>query len=164
MKLRLRPITDKDKSFLASVYASTRQEELAPVPWTDEQKQVFLQFQFEAQHTHYMKYFPDAAFDIILLRNKPIGRLYLDRREDEIRIVDIALLPQYRNRGIGSRLLKPILDEAQAAGIQVRIHVEMNNPAMKLYQRLGFQKVNEEGVYWLMEWQPSDDTTQESKT
>jgi len=162
MKLRRRTITDADHPFLATLYASTRQEELAPVPWTDEQKQAFLQFQFEAQHTHYMQHFPDASYEIILLKNKPIGRLYLDRREDEIRIVDIALLQAYRNRGIGSQLLHTVFDEARAAGLLVRIHVEVNNPAMRLYQRLGFRKVNEDGIYWLMEWTPSDKPTKES--
>lgn len=155
MKLSFRPITEKDKAFLAQVYASTRWDELAPVPWTDDQKKDFLQFQFEAQHTHYMEHFPYASFELILLKNKPIGRLYLDRRQDEIRIVDIALLPDYRNQGIGSKLLKDILAEGQQNQLLVRIHVEQNNPAMALYTRLGFEKVAEQGVYWLMEWHPT---------
>jgi len=145
-------MTEKDKPFLEKLYASTRWEELQPVPWTDEEKLNFLKFQFEAQHDHYMKYFTDANFDLILHKKKPIGRLYLDRREDEIRIVDIALLPEYRNKGIGSKLLHDVMAEAQSKDILVRIHVEHNNPAMALYERLGFKKVNEEGVYWLMEW------------
>lgn len=162
MKLAFRPINDKDKPFLAEVYASTRWEELAPVPWTDEQKKEFLQFQFDAQHTHYMEHFPDAEYNIILLKKNKIGRLYLDRRADEIRIVDIALLPKYRNKGIGSRLLQDVLNEAREKALLVRIHVEQNNPAMALYQRLGFTKVKEEGIYWLMEWQPTPETESDS--
>ena len=162
MKLSFRPMTDKDKPFLAEVYTSTRWEELAPVPWTEQQKKEFLQFQFEAQHTHYMEHFPNASFDIILLKKSKIGRLYLDRRAEEIRIVDIALLPKYRNQGIGSRLLMDVLDEAREKALLVRIHVEQNNPALALYQRLGFTKVNEEGIYWLMEWHPTPQTESDS--
>lgn len=152
MKISFRPMREDDKPFLAELYSSTRWDELQPVPWTDEEKINFLRWQFEAQHTHYTKYFPNARFDLILYKNRPIGRLYIDQREDEIRIVDIALLPQYRNQGIGARLIKDVLADATKRGLVVRIHVEHNNPAMNLYDRLGFKKINEEGIYWLMEW------------
>ncbi len=150
----LRPITDADLDFLRRVYASTREDELAPVPWSDEQKTEFLGFQFHAQHTHYQEHFPDAAFDVIELEGRPVGRLYIDRREDEIRLVDIALLTEYRGRGLGGEILEEILDEGRQKGLLVRIHVEHNNPAMRLYLRLGFRKIEEQGVYHLMEWAP----------
>jgi ribosomal protein S18 acetylase RimI-like enzyme len=102
-----------------------------------------------------MEQFAGAAFDVILLDGESIGRLYVDRRPDEIRIIDIALLPEYRNRGIGSRLITALLAEGTAAGLPVRIHVEQYNPAMRLYNRLGFQKIDERGVYHLMEWSPA---------
>ena len=117
MKVQFRAIREEDRRFLQKLYRSTRWEELAPVPWSTEQKEDFLKWQFEAQHTHYQKYFPDATFDIILYKSKPIGRLYLDRRADEFRIVDIALLPEYRNKGIGSQLLQNIMADAERSGL-----------------------------------------------
>jgi ribosomal protein S18 acetylase RimI-like enzyme len=150
----LRPITADDQEFLSGLYASTRQEEMALVDWPAEKKAEFLQMQFQAQHTFYMEQFKGAAFDLLVLNGQPIGRLYLDRRVDELRIIDIALLPEYRNQGLGSRLMQKILAEAEAAGLPVRIHVEHYNPARRLYQRLGFKEIETNGVYYLMEWTP----------
>ena len=150
----LRPITADDQEFLSDLYASTRQEEMALVDWPAEKKAEFLQMQFQAQHTFYMEQFKGAAFDLLVLNGQPIGRLYLDQRVDELRIIDIALLPDYRNQGLGSRLMKGILAEAEAAGLPVRIHVEHYNPARRLYQRLGFKEIETNGVYYLMEWTP----------
>jgi ribosomal protein S18 acetylase RimI-like enzyme len=150
----LRPITPEDEGLLYRVYASTRQDELAVADWDDGQKEAFLEMQFAAQHAFYMGQFPQAAFQIILLDGEPIGRLYVDRREDEIRIIDIALLAEHRNRGIGSTFLKDILAEGRQEGLPVRIHVEQYNPALRLYARLGFQKVAEHGIYTLLEWSP----------
>ncbi len=148
----LRPITPEEMEFLLRVYASTRAEEMAQVPWTDEEKAEFLRFQFQAQHKYYQEQFPNAAFDLILVGEEPVGRLYVDRREEEIRLVDIALLAEWRGNGLGSRLLDDLLSEARQSGKLVRIHVEHNNPAMRLYLRLGFEKIEEQGVYHLMEW------------
>ncbi len=124
------------------------------VPWTEQEKADFLLFQFDAQHKYYMEHFPQAEFDLILLDDKPIGRLYIDRREDEIRLIDIALLPDHRGSGLGGAIMQDILAEGAAANLLVRIHVEENNPAMRLYLRLGFEKIEEQGVYHLMEWTP----------
>ncbi len=135
--------------------ASTREDELAVVPWSESEKETFLTTQFNAQHTFYHQQFNEAEFLIIEQDNEPIGRLYLDRRDDEIRIVDIALLPSHRNRGIGTKYLETILEEGQGAGLPVRIHVERNNTALRLYERLGFQKVTENGIYFLMEKWPN---------
>ena len=151
----LRPSTLDDEQFLYRLYASTREDELAVVPWSESEKETFLTTQFNAQHTFYHQQFNEAEFLIIEQDNEPIGRLYLDRRDDEIRIVDIALLPTHRNRGIGTKYLKSILEEGQGAGLPVRIHVERNNTALRLYERLGFQKVTENGVYFLMEKWPN---------
>jgi ribosomal protein S18 acetylase RimI-like enzyme len=129
---------------------------LALVGWTEEEKADFLRMQFEAQHTYYQQMFPDASFQLILREDTPIGRLYIDRRSDEIRIVDIALLPEHRDRGIGSAIMRDILAEGKAQGLPVRIHVERNNPALRLYRRMGFKKIGETGVYLLMERRPAD--------
>lgn len=150
----LRPMNSEDHEFLYRVYASTRQEELAAVPWTVEQKEAFLRSQFSLQHQHYQKYYADAAFDVILCDGAPAGRLYVFRSAEEIRIVDIALLPEHRGAGIGTRLLQDVLTEAAASGKRVSIHVERFNPAMRLYERLGFRKQEEVGVYFRMEWSP----------
>lgn len=154
-RLRFRPIQDTDQPFLCRLYASTRTEELALTGWNDAQQQAFLRQQFEAQHAFYSQHFSAARFDLILLDDEPVGRLYVDRRADEIRIIDIALLPDCRNRGIGRGLLQALLDEAGAAGKPVRIHVEKHNPALRLYRRLGFRTVEDKGVYDLLEWSNS---------
>src|ERR1051325_962382 len=136
--ITLRPITPEDTDFLYRVYASTRQDELALVDWSEAQKTAFLQMQFNAQSTDYFKNYPQAQFQIILLDGASIGRLYVDRRDKAIHILDIALLPEYRNRGIGSGLLKEILGEGVQMNLPVTIHVDMFNPALRLYQLLRF--------------------------
>ncbi|RMH20876.1 MAG: N-acetyltransferase [Acidobacteria bacterium] len=155
--LTLRPIDDRDLPFLRRLYASTRQQELAPVPWSEEQKEAFLRFQFDAQHAYYQEQFPGAAFDLVLRGEEAIGRLYVDRREEEIRLIDVALLPEHRGRGIGGALMRRLLAEARGAGKKVRIHVEHNNPAQRLYRRLGFRRIEDQGVYHLMEWSPENE-------
>jgi ribosomal protein S18 acetylase RimI-like enzyme len=154
--LSLRRTTDADVEFLAEVYASTRREELAPVPWPDERKAAFLRWQFEAQHQYYREYYPGCELLIVERVNgaapEPIGRLYVDRWPDQIRLVDVALLPAYRGAGFGSALLRSIMAEGAASGLPVTIHVEANNPAMGLYRRLGFRHVDSNGIYYLMRW------------
>jgi GNAT superfamily N-acetyltransferase len=150
--LTLRPMTDADLPFLARLYASTRTEELAAVDWPETQKAVFLQMQFDAQHAHYRRHYHGTDWLVILRDGAPIGRLYLARWTREHRIVDIALLPAHRRAGLGTALLRDLLDEAAAAGKDVTIHVEKFNPARTLYARLGFVPAGEEGVYDLMRW------------
>jgi len=122
------------------------------VPWTDEQKAAFLDMQFTAQKTHYEQYYPDCAFMVIEMGQAAIGRLYIDRDDEDIRITDIALLPEFRGRGIGRMLMEEILEEGRATQKRVTIHVEQDNPARHLYDRLGFRHVDTNGVYHLMEW------------
>jgi len=152
--ISLRPITDGDREFLYHVYSSTREEELASVPWEDCEKRAFLEMQFSAQHVWYSEKYSDAQFQVVLEHGRPIGRFYVHRRSAEIRVVDIALLPAYRNRGIGSHLLSGILEEARTRHLPVTVHVEFINPAQRLYKRLGFQPVTDDGVYQLMKWSP----------
>lgn len=153
--ITLRPITSEDTDFLYQVYASTRADELAIVDWSQEQKDAFLQMQFDAQHRYYQEYYANASFDVILRDSQPIGRLYLDRREDEVRIVDIAILPEHRNAGVGTALLRDIMSEAASMDKVVTIHVEKFNPALRLYRRLGFRQKGDSGVYSLLEWSPA---------
>lgn len=150
--ITLRPITPADEPFLREVYSSTRVEELAPVPWSDEQKAAFLQMQFNAQARHYGEHYPNGAFDVVLVEGQPAGRLYVHRAPDQLLIVDIAMLPAYRNRRIGTHLIGSLQTEAALARKPLRIHVERFNPAMRLYERLGFQEIDDQGVYLFMEW------------
>lgn len=154
--LDFRPIDDSDQFFLKALYASTRVDELAQIPWNETQKHEFIDQQFNAQHKYYQQQFPNARFDLVLSDSEPIGRLYVDRRDDEIRLIDIALLPEYRGDGIGTCLLEQVLVDAGREHKPVRIHVEPNNPAMRLYTRLGFIQIDSNGVYELMEWWPSN--------
>jgi ribosomal protein S18 acetylase RimI-like enzyme len=163
MNITLRPVEPGDEMLLYQVYASTREAELALTDWTDEQKAAFVQMQFAAQHSHYQEYYPDAAFLVILADGQPVGRLYVDRWPDQIRVVDIAVLPEYRNAGIGTALLKGLIDEATKAGKPLTIHVEQYNPALRLYERLGFTQIGERGVYYLMEWRPPGAESVEAK-
>ncbi len=152
--LRLRPETDADLPFLMQVFASTRADELAIVPWSEEQKRAFLIQQFTAQRKHYYAYFPDTAFDIIELHGTPIGRLYVDERETRVHVIDIVVMPGSRDGGIGTALLTAIQDHARARGKGVDIFVERINPAKSLYDRLGFKVIGEDDVYLEMDWVP----------
>lgn len=151
MTVTFRPICPNDQAFLSQVYASTRLDELAVTDWTDEQKTAFLQMQFVAQHKFYQDNYIDTDFLLILHDGTPVGRLYVARWPDEIRIVDIALLPACRGTGVGTTILRDLLAEADAAGKPVRIHVERENPALRFYQRLGFVMIEDKGVYLFME-------------
>lgn len=152
-----RPIIDNDLPFLSQLYASTRADEMAMVPWSEEEKAAFLQMQFNAQHSYYQQQFNDADFLIIYKNEESIGRVYVERRADEIRLIDIALKPEQRGLGLGTLLLEELLNEAKESQLPVRIHVEQFNPALKLYQRLGFKQTEDQGVYFLMEWCPNED-------
>lgn len=153
-EVALRPETPGDEEFSRGVYGSTREEELAVTGWTDEQKAAFVAMQFAAQRKYYRDVYPDAAYDVIVVDGEDAGRLYVARLADEVRIVDIALLPAFRGRGVGGRLLDEILAEAAASGRKVVIHVEQNNRARELYLRLGFAVVEDVGVYHRLEWTP----------
>jgi len=148
--IRLRPITAADAPFLRALYGSTRTEELAAVPWSEEQKRAFLDMQFRAQSVHYQTHYDNAEFMIVEEAGVAIGRLILHQRPEEIRVIDISLMPEHRGRGIGTKLLQDVIREAAASGRRVSIHVEQFNPAKRLYERLGFSWVESNGVYDLM--------------
>jgi ribosomal protein S18 acetylase RimI-like enzyme len=148
----LRPVQPGDEPFLLSVYAGTREEELSRVPWPAEQKAAFVAQQFAAQTAHYAQHYPSMGSHVVLVDGVPAGRLLVARWTSEIRIVDISLLPGFRGRGVGSRLLAGLQEEAAAAGRKLSIHVEKFNPALRLYERLGFLPVEDKELYLLMEW------------
>lgn len=150
----VRPETEADATWLLAIYASTRAHEMALVDWTDAQKQDFLRMQFDAQHRYYTSAYPGATFDLIERHGQPIGRLYLHERDADVRIVDIALLPEARGQGIGTALLRDVIARAEARARRVSIHVEHDNPARRLYERLGFRPVEARGFYLLMESTP----------
>jgi ribosomal protein S18 acetylase RimI-like enzyme len=162
-ELHFRQATEHDRDFLYNVYASTREEEVRQAPWTPAQRQAFLAMQARAQDKHYREHFPDADYLIIMVDGQDAGRLYLARTAAEIRIVDIALLPRFRGRGLGQRIVRDIQTEAAERDRPVRIHVEKNNPALRMYQRLNFVSCEDKGVYWLMEYCPGS-YKQRSKT
>ena len=152
--ITLRPVSPDDHDFLVEVYGSTRAEEMALVPWTNEQRQAFIRSQLNAQQDHYVKTYPAATHDVILSNGRPLCRLYVARFDQEIRIIVITLLPRERNAGIGSYLIKQLLDEANRTGKVTRIYVEEFNPSLSLFQRLGFSPSEQHGFHLLMQWTP----------
>jgi ribosomal protein S18 acetylase RimI-like enzyme len=155
--IRLRPAQAEDQAFLLDLYRSTRADEMAAWGWDQAQQQAFVALQFRAQQAHYADY-PNTDHQIILDDQGLIGRLLLSRLEDEIRLVDIALLPEHRGQGIGRRLIEGLFAEAAGAGKAVRLHVGKDNRAVPLYTRLGFQIIGDKETHFFMEWRPADTT------
>jgi GNAT superfamily N-acetyltransferase len=153
----LRPETEADVPFLRRLYVSTRWEELVPlIDWTEAQKVAFLESQFALQRHHYRTYYASTEWGVLEHAGVPAGRLYLDRQATAFCVVDIALLPEWRRRGIGTALLQAVCAEARAAGKPVTVAVEKFNPAQTLYRRLGFREFEDQGMYWFMEWRAED--------
>lgn len=151
----LRPEADADRPFLARLFASTRWDELAPTGWADTQKQAFLEQQWMLQDRHYRQQYAGADRSIVMAADEPAGRLCLLKLPDELRLVDIALLPQHRGQGIGTALIDAVCRQAQADRLPVSLHVAVTNPAGRLYARLGFRASGTaDGVYYRMEWRP----------
>lgn len=149
----LRPVTPEDDEFLLSVYAGTRAQELAQVPWTDEQKAEFVRWQFNLQRNEYEAKYPQAQYEVILLDDQPAGRIWIHRNDEQIHLLDIALLDEFQNRGVGTVLLRRLINEAASAKKLLRHMVFMlNTDAKRFYERLGFVVVEELGAYLQMEW------------
>jgi ribosomal protein S18 acetylase RimI-like enzyme len=153
--VELRPAAAADQEFRFRVYAGTRADELAVVAWDAAARRAFLRQQFDAREAWYRDQFGGATVDIVTVDGEPAGVLCVDRGA-EIRIVEIALVPERRGRGAGTSLLRAVLAEADAAGKRVTVHVEALNPARRLYDRLGFTVADDKGVYVLLERLPSD--------
>jgi ribosomal protein S18 acetylase RimI-like enzyme len=150
--LGLRAAMAEDVPLLFRIYASTRTEELELTDWDEETKSSFLQMQFEAQSQAYQTRFHGIGYQIIMLGDVPVGRIFVSHSPAEIRIVDLAILPTFRDRGFGQYLIREVLKEGERTGKPIRLHVEEYNRALRLYQRLGFVSIARSGVYIELEW------------
>lgn len=144
--IRLRPATPEDRAFLLGLFASTRGPELAALP-DDALRDAFIASQFDLQDHHYRTHYPGATFDVIECDGEPAGRIYVHRREDEIRLMEITVAPSWRRRGIARRLLAALIAESESAGLPIDLHVEPDNPANAWYRRLGFRHLLDRGAY-----------------
>jgi GNAT superfamily N-acetyltransferase len=148
----IRPVRPADDDFLLRVYASTR-DDVHQTPWTETERGRFVEMQYRAQRDDYESRFATARHSIILVGGEPHGRIWVDRRADEIRLLDITLLPEFRNQDTGGVLLERLIDEARLAGIPLRHSVfNTNTEALRFYSRLGFEVVEDFEMYVLMEW------------
>ena len=155
--VQLRPVLESDNEFLLSVYGSTREEELNQVEWAEGQKEMFLRWQLDLQRREYEVRFPDAAYDIILVDEQAAGRIWVGADDEQIRLLDIALLPQFQNRGVGTELVRRLIKESAKQGKVLRHMVfVLNNNADRFYVRLGFKQIEEFGAYKHMEWSSSE--------
>jgi ribosomal protein S18 acetylase RimI-like enzyme len=156
----LRPATPEDEAFLRVLYGSTRTAELESARLTAAQQDALIGLQFKAQGLAYGEQYPEADHQIILVDGQPAGRLLVNRSRLEIRLVDISLLSEHRNRGIGASFIRGLQTEAETAGTPLTLHVSMLNPAIRLYQRLGFVQTGETGSHLQMEWRAASMTTE----
>jgi RimJ/RimL family protein N-acetyltransferase len=156
MTISLRPVSQEDEAFILSLYASTREEELARLPWTLEQKTAFVKMQFAAQKQHYAAIEPGASHEIILRDGVPAGRLYLARKPEVLHILDVTISPQHRSAGVGGFVLRQILSESCAQAVPVSIYVEFFNPSIRFFERLGFRKGEQQGVHFLLAYSPAE--------
>jgi GNAT superfamily N-acetyltransferase len=153
--VELRPVSESDDQFLLSIYASTREAELAQAQWAEGQKELFLRWQFDLQRREYDARFPDAAYNVILVDQQPAGRIWVGSDDEQIRLLDIALLPEFQNRGVGTALLERLKSKANRDGKPLRHMVfVLNNNAERFYERLGFKRIEDLGAYKHMEWRP----------
>jgi ribosomal protein S18 acetylase RimI-like enzyme len=157
--LSSRPEGPDDVGFLRALYRSTREAELALFGWDERQVDDFVRMQFEAQRTHHRANFPDADFRVLTLGGESIGRIAVDHGPRDVFLIDIALLPAHRGEGLGTHVLSAVLAEAAGAGKPVRLHVDRTNPALRLYERLGFRPIGHDDLSWHLEWRPSGDAT-----
>ncbi len=151
----LRPVAPEDERLLLDVYASTRADELAQIPWDEAQREAFLRMQLAARDRSYRMYYQGLEDSVILFEDRPAGRLLVVRGEDEFRLADIALLPEFRRAGLGTALVKELMDEAGRRGLPLRLQVEKwNTAARRLYERLGFATTGENDTHFQMEYWP----------
>jgi GNAT superfamily N-acetyltransferase len=164
-EVALRAVQPEDEDFLFQVYAASRADEMALVDWDDAQKQAFLRSQFEAQTAQYHARFPDAEYSIILYQGRPVGRFWIGRTSEQIRLLDIAILQEFQNRGVGAVLLKSLLAESEATATPLRHMVfKMNTAALRFYERFGFTPIEDVGAYIHMERLPANAKPHSSAT
>jgi len=155
LEVSLRPVTDADQEFLIGVYAGTRADELAQTGWDDSQKDAFIRWQYAMQKQEYEARYPDARYDVILVDGVPAGRIWVGADDTQIRLLDIAVIPEFQNRGVGAHLLRQLMDEATRDNKPLRHMVfVLNENAFRFYERLGFKTIEDAGGYLHMEWLP----------
>jgi GNAT superfamily N-acetyltransferase len=152
LSVTLRPADEGDRAFLFEAYASFRRDALVPLGWDELATERYLRTQFEAEERDWRQHRPGAQCMVILSDDEPVGRFYLARSAQEIRVMDITLLPEHQGQGIGTALLGGLLEEARRSHRTVRAHVERGSAALRLYRRLGFLHAATRGGTWLMEW------------
>ena len=160
INVSLRPVTADDTEFLVSVYGGTRAKELAQVQWEEGQKDAFIRWQFEMQQKEYETRFPNARYDVILVDGDPAGRIWVGIDDKQIRLLDIAVMAQFQNRGVGTILLRRLMDDATRLNKPLRHMVfVLNDNAHRFYERLGFSVIEDLGGYKHMEWVPGQTQT-----
>jgi ribosomal protein S18 acetylase RimI-like enzyme len=153
--VQLRPVARDDDQFLLAVYDSTRADELAQVEWAEGQRETFLRWQFDLQRREYETRFPAAAYHVIIVDQQSAGRIWVGADDEQIRLLDIGLLPEFQNRGVGTGLLQRLMVHAASERKPLRHMVfVLNNNAERFYERLGFKQIEEFGAYKHMEWKP----------
>ena len=153
-KIAFRVIHDADRDFLFSLFAAAREWEFEHTVWKDEEKAAFLKRQFDIRTQAYQMTYLRAVHRIITLDDKDIGQLILDRPDDHMLIIDFVIAPEFQGKGIGSDILKTLINEVHGGKVPIRLHVEKNNPALKLYLRHGFKVTGEEGHHHKLTWTP----------
>ena len=153
--LILRPVTQADEEFLIAVYGGTRADELAQAEWAEGQKEQFVRWQYGLQRREYDSRFPDADYCVILINDRPAGRIWVGSDDEQIRLLEIAIVPEFQNRGAGSILLRRLIEQARQTNKFLRHMVfVLNNDAHRFYERLGFTVIEDLGAYKHMEWRP----------
>lgn len=154
-RLTLRAVTADDDALLLFIYDSSRTEELAQAQWQEGQREAFVKSQFDLQRREYDARFPDSEYAVIQVNDQPAGRIWIGRDAEEIHLLDIVVLPEFQNRGVGGALLNSLIDEAKQTGKALRHYVfVMNTDALRFYERLGFVVIEEIGAYKRMEFRP----------
>jgi ribosomal protein S18 acetylase RimI-like enzyme len=152
----LKAVDIEDEAFILRVFESTRERERDARDWEHEAWDEFIRTQCEAQRRHYTTHFSHPDHRVVCRGKERVGRVWISRSSDEIRLLDIAVLPEYRCRGVGTTVIRRLQSEASAAGVPLRHSVELENPrARRLYERLGFVAVKTHGLHTLMEWDPA---------
>lgn len=152
--IKLRAVEEKDDAFIETVYRSTREEELNLTNWTEQEKKAFIFMQSMAQLAEYKTKFPGAAFQVIIFNTKDAGRFYTWENDEEIRLIDITVLPKFRGKGIGTSLLTGLIKRSGKVQKKISLHVDPANPVLLLYLRLGFIHVKNNGRHYYMERNP----------
>lgn len=156
--VRLRPATPADDEFLVAVYATTRAEEMDLVPWDEAQKAAFVRSQYDLQQQQYFERFPDSKRQVVLLGDEPVGRFWTVQLPEQIRLLDIAILPSHQGRGIGGELFRRLITVSEEARVPLRHMVFKLNPRARVfYERLGFREIEEYHMYTHLERRPASE-------